>query len=143
MRSLLGEDGLLSDDKRSVATFEEYGKMYRGENDEGKRLLRYKVDGEWKLDGPRCDFALCLPETKVIYLIELKGKDLRTAATQIYETLHKLKEKIDACKVHARVVLSRVQQPDIRSTQVVKLERELIKYKGSFKRQCSQMREKV
>ena len=71
MRSLLGDIGLLSDDNRAVAVFKQFGRVYRGENGNGKRLLRYKVDGEWQSDCRSCDFALGIPDCEIIYLTDV------------------------------------------------------------------------
>ena len=79
----------------------------------------------------------------ISYLIELKGNDLKSAAEQITSTLASIKQKVNTYQVHARIVLSRVQQPDLRSSQVIRLERELLKYKGSLKRQSLQMTERI
>ena len=130
MKKRLGDAGFLSDDQRSIAKFEEKGMVYKGKNPKKKRVLRYQVDGKMISKGTKkCDFAMGLPDQEIIYLIELKGCDLKKAATQIYETMRQLKRPLGEAKIHGRAVCSRIQKPDLRSTHVVRLERELAKRK--------------
>ena len=56
MRKRLGETGLLSDDHRVAAAFEEVNRTYRACNANERRILRYRVDGGMVSVGERCDF---------------------------------------------------------------------------------------
>lgn len=133
MKNKLGVEGLLSDDKRKIVQFDENGIIYRGINNEKKRILRYCVDGEMiKDDKKKCDRAFGLPDHNIVYLIELKGCDLKKASEQIYETIIALESKISGYVIQGRAICSRIPKPDIKSTQVVRLEREIAKRKGSF-----------
>jgi hypothetical protein len=144
MPDKLGTKGLLSDDKRSVAVFEENRMEYRGVNEEGKRILRYKIDGGMIIDNTsKCDNALYLPDSKVVYFIELKGANLQKAADQIYQTVVALSESLVGVVIHARAICSKIQTPSIRSSQIIRLERELSKTKGSFKKSCRQFIENI
>ncbi len=143
MKDKLGTKGLLSDDNRSVAQFEENGMVYKGVNQQRHRVLRYDVDGKMITQGKKCDKALALPDLNTLYLIELKGCDLKKAATQLFETIKVLDHKLDGVVVHGRAVCSRIPKPDIRSTQVVRLERELAKRKGSFKKNSKVIEERI
>ncbi len=86
-------------------------------------------------DIEKCDYGLAvceIPESRsTLYLIELKGSDLEKAASQINTTISVLNERIQRLKlrVRARIVLARVQRPDMRSYHYTKLERRI---KGDY-----------
>jgi len=125
MRARLGETGILSDDKRATAVFQEEAKEYRAENPRQRRILRYRVDGQMVTDGERCDFLMGVPQLNGVYLIELKGANLKKTASQILATLRSLENRIAPYRWHARVVVSRVQRPAVRPAIVIKLEKRL------------------
>jgi len=65
-----------------------------------------------------------------LYLIELKGENLRDAAEQLLATLSFVKRLLPGCSFEARIVLSRVKRPDLPAASVVALERQLAKLGG-------------
>jgi ribosomal protein S3 len=73
----------------------------------------------------------------------LKGADLRKAARQILATFMKLKVKGPKVIFNGHAVLSRTPRPDIKSTEVVTLERELAKTGGGFRKESILMNEFV
>jgi hypothetical protein len=144
MRESIGDKGFLSDDNRKEIIFSENGIIYKGINKNKKRVLRYQVDGGiFNDDQKKCDKAFGLPEIRDFYLVELKGKNLRHASDQIYETIKALGEKIKSFRVHGRVVCSRIPRPDLRSSQIVKLERELAKRGGRLIKQSRILEEVI
>jgi hypothetical protein len=143
MRTRLGENGLKSDDSRREAVFEENGREYRARNLSGKRLLMYRVDDEMIKTGARCDYALGIPLDKAVYLIELKGKNLKRASEQLLATLSTLRTRLTGYAVHARVVLSRVQRSDIRSSSWRDLNKQIARTTGNVKHECMVMRDNI
>jgi hypothetical protein len=141
----LGNKPAKSDDLRKIIQFEENKMVYIANNVEGKRVLMYDVDGYlFQSEIKKCDKAFLLPDIKHAYLIELKGSDLKKAAEQIYASLEVLKSCLsDCCTIHGRIVCSRVPVPDLRSTQVVKLERALAKRNGRLEKQSKRMIENI
>lgn len=105
MKDKLGTRGLLSDDNRSIAQFVENGMVYKGNNIFKTRILRYNVDGGM-LNGStkKCDKALGLPDKHTLYLIELKGCDLKEACEQILESIRVLGLKMEGYVIHGRVI---------------------------------------
>jgi hypothetical protein len=143
MRDRIGEKGLLSDDARPEGCFREKGKEYKALNPKRRRMLRYRIDGTIIDVGRCCDFAMGLPQLDTVYFIELKGTDLKEAASQILATVTALEPKIHDYIIHGRIVLSRIQRPDLRSSHMIALERKLAQHKGSVKRECKVMTETV
>ncbi len=136
---------ILSDDNRSVVIFEERrGIIYKGINSSKKKVVRYRVDNDdMAVILKRCDYAMELPAQKSLYLIELKGEDLRKAASQILSTLDHFKTVLEQYKIHARVVCSRTPRPDLVSTQVVKLKKTVAISGGDFKSASGRLEEGI
>jgi hypothetical protein len=143
MRERIGVKGLISDDARFSVSFNQRGREYRAENPMARRVLCYKVDGGVIEDGERCDFALGIPSFEVVCLIELKGKDLKKAASQILSTIQILGNKIEPYVIHGRIVLSRVSRPDLRSSVLIQLERTLAQRGGTVRRSTNIMEENI
>ncbi len=53
---------------------------HRADNRRRAYVTQYKIDGIVITTGNRCDFMLMNEDTKIAYLIELKGSDLVKAA---------------------------------------------------------------
>jgi hypothetical protein len=135
---------VLSDDCRSIASFEENGMIYRGINNMRKRVIRYQVDCcEMPRDIKRCDNAIELPTCNNIYFIELKGEDIKKAAVQILCTINLYGRKLDGNKIFARIVCSRIPRPDIRSSQIVSLERAVGATGGNLTKTCRKLEESI
>lgn len=134
MRAALGDKGLLSDDDRSIVSAAERGRTYRLLNPLRLQVVFYRVDGGLICAGERCDYGVGIPVEGRFYLVELKGKDLKKAAEQLSATLSVLEAILRGCSFYCRVVLSRVQPPDLRSAGVIALERRLARAGGNLRR---------
>lgn len=140
----LGSKGVLSDDNRSTAQFKENGIIYQGNNLEKRRVIRYQIDGDMINDrSQKCDNALEVPEKSTIYLIELKGSDVKKASEQIYSTIEKLNTKLNNCTVHGRIVCSRAPRPALKTTQIVRLQKRLAQLKGTLKTGTRKLEEEI
>ncbi|MBO7438541.1 MAG: hypothetical protein J6U21_02575 [Bacteroidales bacterium] len=110
---------------------EENKRKYSIENKSKKEVVKYKIDGGLltDVDGKKCDFGF-YTEDDVLFLVELKGSDYCQAIEQIINTIEKLVKapKIKITKINARVVLSRVRPPELRSSGEQKLRRILDSY---------------
>lgn len=136
-----------SEDNRSIVVLKDKGqpRKFVGKNPKGKLLLTvYWVDGKLIASDTRsgkCDFAI-YTDTGSLYLIELKGADYLHALEQICDTIARLiSPDIDIEVIHARVVLSKVQTPALRSSIETKLTKLLKKYKGNLQKASVQMQE--
>ena len=56
---------------------------HRAKNPAGDYVTHYKIDGKVIKAGSRCDYLLLNEESRMAYLIELKGSDLVKAAEQL------------------------------------------------------------
>lgn len=150
MPNRFGGKGLLSDDSRPIVRLEENGMTYIGLNKNRRRILRYSVDGGLISSATkRCDKAAYLPadqnlkKSEVVYLVELKGSDLKKAAQQISQTIITLGHLLDGCEVHGRAICTRIPTPDIRSSEIIKLERDLAKMNGTFRKSSTVLNEEI
>lgn len=144
MTNILGEQGLIAMDDRLNVKFEENKMVYLAINNHRKNVHMYDVDGKMiNTESKKCDKALVIQKTKEIYLIELKGCDLKKAAVQIFDTIQHINEKVVGYKIHGRIICSRIPKPDIKSSQVVRLERELAKRQGNLKKNSKQLEENI
>ncbi|WKC40636.1 hypothetical protein [Shewanella algae] len=144
MIDALGRIGLTVNDSRSIVVLSENGMQYKANNVKRKNVICYDVDGVMiASENKKCDKALGVPDDRALFLVELKGCDLKKASEQIFSTIQALDEKIGEFKVFGRIVCSRVPKPDIRSTQVVRLERELAKRNGNLKKNSRVLEEDI
>ena len=110
----------LRDDHAQTIVSRDHGNPQRhiATNAGGRSFVtHYKVDGVIIKTGNRCDFLLINEDTRIVYLIELKGSDLSKAALQLEETEKALKLQLE--KYHSiqyRIVANRCNVHQIRNT---------------------------
>jgi len=73
----------------------------------------------------KCDFLLLTlaKSKKVSYFIELKGKNLIHAIDQINASISELGENLLQYSINARIVLSKVNVPDIMNSHLDRLKK--------------------
>jgi hypothetical protein len=119
-------------DKRTIIAAEEQKKKFIGYNKERKLFSKFRVDNCLIKKGRKCDFLILDCEEQKAYFIELKGKDLLSAVEQIDHSIDRLISYLADHRINARIVLSKVSSPDLRSTKYIKLERRIKKLKGNL-----------
>lgn len=120
-------------DNRRIVNVEENSRKFVGINSKQKPFVLYRVDGCIIVGGQKCDFLLFNCSELIAYLIELKGSDLKHAVSQINITLnHLLGNLVDFTKINARIVLTKVNTPDLKSTDLIKLERRIRQLGGTL-----------
>ena len=124
-------------DNRNIVPFKDKGHSteYRYKNQSSNHLAKYRVDGGLiSDDGAKCDFLLLVCEQKQSYFIELKGSDMIRAIEQIDRSIDKLKTDLSNFAFFARIVLSRINTTDLKSTKFLKLEKKVKSLKGDLKK---------
>ncbi len=119
--------------------------QYKGINKSRKYFCKYHVD-ECILSqkqGKQCDFLLINNEEPICYFIELKGSDLIKAIEQLDKSIDDLYENVKDCKINARIVLTKVNAPDLRNTKYIRLQKKLKKYGGTLKQQSRILEENI
>jgi hypothetical protein len=106
-------------------------------------LTKYRVDGCLIKDkNSKCDYLLLNCTKKISYFIELKGSDLIKAVEQIDRSITVLHQDFNDYTVEARIVLTRVNTTDLKSSKLISLERRLKKLNGKLIKQTRQLTEK-
>jgi hypothetical protein len=112
-------------------------------NDSKDILTKYSVDRCLiKDNNSKCDYLLLNCTKKISYFIELKGSDLIKAVEQIDRSITVLHQDFNDYTVEARIVLTRVNTTDLKSSKLISLERRLKKLNGKLIKQTRQLTEK-
>lgn len=140
---MLGDKHRLWSDKRLNVALSENGRTYRGENQQKKQLICYRIDGAAITAGARCDFAIFVEVENTVLFIELKGKDISHAADQILATIATFGTTLDGATVHARIVCTRVSHPRIRRASLARLENKIARMSGNVRIASMELQEKL
>ncbi len=103
---LQGFSPLFEDDKRPVIVSKDKGSSCKhiAINDTPSLVAHYHIDGEVITVGPRCDFLLMNADTRLAYLIELKGRHVNNAIDQLVATEKALKSQLAGYSIRYRIV---------------------------------------
>ncbi len=116
---------------------------YIYENDSLDELTKYRVDGCLiNDDNSKCDYLLLNCTKEVSYFVELKGSDLTKAVEQIDRSIDILHKDFKEYSVEARIVLTRVNTTDLKSTKLIRLESKVKKLNGKLIKKTRQLTEK-
>jgi len=118
---------------------------YRGTNPLRKELVHYRIDGHVlpSSANKKCDHLLMnLPDQRA-YFVEIKGSDLTQAAKQINQTINELSPQLKGYSLEARVVLTKVNSPDLRASDYLKLQKRMKALGGSLEKATSVYNEKL
>ena len=100
---------------------------HRAKNPAGDYVTHYKIDGNVIKAGSRCDYLLLNEESRMAYLIELKGSDLVKAVEQLEATENDLRQSLSGCQVQYRIVANKCKTQEVRSSAYRKYQ---IRWKG-------------
>lgn len=133
-------------DKRSRVVFKDKGSglsKFIAINKLSKTIKGLRVDDCLIKDGLKCDYLLIIEAEEKLYFIELKGSDLVKAVEQINITLDKLLPSIDYKIVNGRIVLSKVNAPDVKDSRLIKLRQRLKQLNGTLEYKSILMEENI
>ena len=135
-------------DKRNTVVAQEKRSKYIMLNPAQKILLHLSVDDclLHQADGEQCDRLIAVCEDKKLFFIELKGSNVKKAASQLLNTVdHAFFRPYleDAEASFARIIPTRTQPPDLKSSAYRKLEQRMARLKGNVRQQAQQMTETI
>ncbi len=118
--SLIPDTCIEYNDKRSICTAKEKGKVYVLENEAGCLVKKVKIDGCAITAGAgtkKCDylFSASKDNKEQVFLVELKGSDTVQAIRQIGDSMRILSAELNKCRIMARVVGSK-RFPEVERT---------------------------
>lgn len=108
--------------RQSRFVSEENGRKHIGENPNGLKCRRYKVDGNilTAQDGKKCDFLLVNDDGKDAYFIELKGSEIDAAPEQLKAAIAALKDSLTGYYFFQRIICSKAGTHKIHSSTIIK-----------------------
>jgi len=104
----------------SNVSIEEKGKKYEYKNNDGRTLIKCKVDGCMNINNKKCDYLLIDDTCRIAYFIELKGSDINQAIDQIENTICHIENKLKNYEIRIRIILSRTNITALESSKVKK-----------------------
>lgn len=114
---LNGFESLCSTHAEQIVSRDKGNPQYhRGINSAKAYVTHYKIDGTVIKSGNKCDYLLINEDTKVAYLIELKGSDLTKAALQLDTTEKKLRAELSNYSLQYRIVANKCKTQEIYSS---------------------------
>lgn len=114
---------------------EENKRKYSLQNPHRREVCKIHLDGcvTMETTGKQCDYLFLSCDTNLAFFIELKGSDLLQAIDQLDQSIDRHKKSMEGLAINARIVLSRVQTPDIRSPKRLKFEKKINNLGGTFR----------
>ena len=112
-------------------------------NRNAKKMDCYLIDGCIKSKEKKCDYLLLNLSDTIAFLIELKGSDLHKAILQIDATLSMVIKKLNGFRINARIILTKVCTPSIKSTSYIKLKKRISSVGGDLKQRSNNYFEEI
>lgn len=110
---------IFSTDKNCMIV-QENGKEFKIDNPHYKKLEKIHVDGCLITSGVKCDYAVLVDRNSNnlndVYLIELKGCDVKHVYEQLLETYEFFISHYQCKSIHLRLVFSKKSKPKLKST---------------------------
>jgi hypothetical protein len=101
---------------------------YRVQNKSGRTINKYIVDDcllRLRQRHEKCDYLFIIDNLKSAYFIECKGSDVLKAVNQIQASINMLAGDLAEYVIKARIVPTKVFNPDLRSQSYRKLREKL------------------
>ncbi len=108
---------------------------YSLNNPHRREVCKISVDGCLVAEpqSKQCDYLFLSCNTSLAFFIELKGKDLTHAIQQLDKSIDNLSPNLEEFAINARVVLSKIQTPDLRTSKYKKFVTKINRLGGTFK----------
>lgn len=120
----------------SKIVVKENKRKYVLQNPSGKEICTVRIDGcvISSQKQAKCDFMIIVCNTRDVYFIELKGRDIFHGVEQLNQTIDYFKNEIHG-KVFVRIVVSKVVHPKATietDARVKRLKDKFKKFGGNF-----------
>lgn len=113
---------------------------HKGNNPTRAYVTHYKIDGVVIKEGNKCDYLLLNEESRIAYLIELKGSDLVKAAEQLEATEKVLRQELSTYGLQYRIIANKCKTQEIRSSAYRKYQ---IRWKGRLQQKSGFIEETI
>ena len=106
------------DKNQKIVISSENKKIHKAINPDGKFDVRqYRLDGELIKNKRSCDYLVLNDTTKKAYYIELKGRDISKAVTQLKDAETICKSETAGYISYFRIVASKTRTAELKSPQ--------------------------
>lgn len=129
-------------DRRSIVSISENKSTYRLSNYQKLEIECFHVDGCLITEGEKCDYLLIVAERNRNVLIELKGKDVLKAISQIKTTFQRLNRSLNGI-FYGRIVTTATYAPAMDSNEAKRLKILLKSTNGNLKIKSSPLEESI
>lgn len=117
---------------------------YRVISKEKQRICKIHIDGCLIKSGVRCDYLLIDCSRNKAYFVELKGSDFLHAVNQLSRSIDYFAKEIGDCDVFARIVLTKVNVPNLKNNPaLLRFEKMLKKRGGNLRAETVRMVENI
>lgn len=99
--------------RESIISAEENKKIYKFFNTNKSLVCKIIIDNCYIVQGERCDYLILDCENRKAIFIELKGKNISKACSQIIATILWTKNTIINFSIYARIIVSKYSHPNI------------------------------
>ena len=141
----INKDFAICDNRRTFVA-KENKREYRLVNISRKKICKIRIDNGYitETNVAKCDFGFLVCDDIYIILVELKGSDFIHAVEQISSTIHLMNRELENQKVSARIILSKMQVPNIENyPKFLKLKKIIKSKNGNIKYQTRQLTENL
>ena len=126
-----------------VINAEENKRVFSVQNKSRKLVCKIEIDGCVIKKGIKCDYLFVIPLDEKAFFVELKGQDLLKAIKQLDSSITMLSSHLEKHEINARVVLTKANTPDLRSSELIKFKKRIKKLGGNLKYGTRKMVESV
>lgn len=122
----ISESHCKKDAKKVVS--EENGNKHVVVNPSQHEIYQYHIDGGivTGTEKKRCDYIVEVMrqnDTPMVFVIELKGSDLKAAIAQINSTVTKFQREMNGYRIKPRIIIHKVASHDVYDSEYRKLKR--------------------
>ncbi|MGF7109392.1 hypothetical protein [Treponema pedis] len=125
----------------------ENGKEFKIDNPNCKKLEKIRVDGCLITSNIRCDYAVLVDRDfknlNNVYLIELKGSDVKHGYKQLLETYNFFNSNYQFNKMHLRLVFTKDSKPSLKSPAEKEISKLVAKKEITFNKKSGKLVEQV
>lgn len=95
-----------------------------------EKICKIRIDGCYLKEGKRCDYLILTCNTQKAFFVELKGNSYLSAVDQILTTIEQFGSKLMNYNINARIVLTKVNVPNLENNPKVNSLKKLLRKKG-------------
>lgn len=138
---ILTQESSICEQQQKLIISKENGREHRADNRENRYNVRhYHLDGGLIKQRTCCDYLLLNDSNQKAYFIELKGRNVKDAVSQLEAAVYIVKDEIPGYEIYFRIIGSKMKTHEIDNSEVRRLKD---KYRGKLEYTSVRMEEKL